>query len=122
MGNNYRRNKLNKLATINQALVTAAGGEGEIDKARREDFEALMHRIAMDVGKQVVDHIEHAYPAICDAVAWDSARMSVRNSTYNSIMEAVRASGKGELEAMLERHDGHRRLMRKLRKAAGQRY
>ncbi len=112
---------MNKLATINQTLVTVAG-EATLEIARLEDFETLMHRIAMDVGKQVVDHIEHAYPAICDAVAWDSARMSVRNSTYNSIMEAVRASGKGELEAMLERHDGHRRLMRKLRKAAGQKY
>lgn len=66
--------------------------------------------------------IEKVARALCDAVAWDSARVSVRNSTYNSIMEAVRASGKGELEAMLDRHDGHRRLMRKLRRAAGKRY
>lgn len=112
---------MNLMEAVNKGLVVA-GGEQEIIKARREDFEALMHRIAMDVGKQVVDHIEHAYPAICDAVAWDSARMSIRNSIYNSIMEAVRASGKGELEAMLDRHDGHRRLMRRLRKAAGQKY
>lgn len=113
---------MDKLAVINRGLVDAAGGEVAIEKARQDDFEELMHRIAMDVGKQVVDHIEHAYPAICEAVAWDSARMSVRNSTYNSIMEAVRASGKGELEPMLKRHDEHRRLMRRLRKAAGQRY
>lgn len=113
---------MNNPAIVNQALVTAAGGETAIEKAKQEDFKDLMHRIAMDTGKQVVDHIEHAYPAICDSVAWDSARVSIRNTTYNSIMEAVKASAKGELEQMLKRHDEHRRLMRKLRKAAGQRY
>ena len=111
-----------KLAIINQASVAAAGGVLEIAKARDEDMADLLHRIAMDLGKQVVDHIEHAYPQACDAVAWDSARTSIRNSTYNSFMEAVRASSKGELEAMLDRHDGHRKMMRKIRKAAGQRY
>lgn len=113
---------MNLIEAVNQGLVVAAGGEQEIAKAKQEDMADLLHRIAMDLGKQVVDHIEHAYPAVCGAVAWDSARTSIRNSTYNSFMEAVKASGKGELETMLERHDGHRRLMRKLRKDAGQKY
>lgn len=84
--------------------------------------ETVVRQIAMDVGKQVVDHIEHAYPAICDAVAWKSARLSIRNATHNAIMTAVDAANKGEVEPMLERHDEHRRTMRKLRKAAGQRF
>lgn len=87
-----------------------------------EFAEALVRQIAMDVGKQVVDHIEHAYPAICDAVAWKSARISIRNCTYNAVMVAVEAANKGEVGQMLDRHDDHRRTMRKLRKAAGQRY
>lgn len=81
-----------------------------------------MRQIAMDVGKQVVDHIEHAYPAMCEAVAWNSARLSIRNCTHNSIMEAVKAANNGIIEQMLARHDEHRRTMRKLRKAAGQKY
>lgn len=90
--------------------------------ARVEFTEELVRQIAMDVGKQVVDHIEHAYPAICDAVAWKSARLSIRNCTHNAIMEAVRAANEGAIEPMLERHDEHRRTMRVLRKAAGNRF
>jgi DNA-binding FadR family transcriptional regulator len=87
-----------------------------------EFSKAIVRQIAMDVGKQVVDHIEHAYPKICDAVAWNSARTSIRNCTHNAIMEAVEAANEGQIEQMIERHDEHRRTMRKLRKAAGQRY
>lgn len=87
-----------------------------------EFTDAIVRQIAMDVGKQVVDHIEHAYPAMCDAVAWNSARTSIRNCTHNAIMEAVKAANQGQIEPMLERHDEHRRAMRALRKAAGQRF
>ena len=87
-----------------------------------EFSEALVRQIAMDVGKQVVDHIEHAYPRMCDAVAWNSARLSIRNCTHNAIMEAVKAANNGTIEQMLSRHHDHRRNMRKLRKAAGQKY
>jgi hypothetical protein len=90
--------------------------------ARVEFTEELVRQIAMDVGKQVVDHIEHAYPAMCEAVAWKSARLSIRNCTHNAIMEAVKAANQGEVEPMLERHDDHRRAMRALRKAAGNRF
>ena len=87
-----------------------------------EFTDALVRQIAMDVGKQVVDHIEHAYPALCEAVAWKSARLSIRNCTHNAIMEAVKAANHGEVEPMLDRHDDHRRTMRALRKAAGNRF
>lgn len=90
--------------------------------AQVEFSEAIVRQIAMDVGKQVVDHIEHAYPRMCDAVAWHSARTSIRNTTYNAVMEAVNSANKGEIEPMLGRHDQHRRTMRKLRKAARQQF
>lgn len=76
----------------------------------------------MDVGKQVVEHIESMYPGCCDAVAWNSARLSIRNCTHNAIMEAVRAADRGEIESMIERHDKLRRDLRKLRKAGGAKY
>lgn len=81
-----------------------------------EFSDALIRQIAMDVGKQVVAHIDHAYPEMFQAVA-KTARLSIRNATYNAIMEAVRAADQGQAEVMLERHDKHRRTMTKLRMA-----
>lgn len=83
------------------------------------DFsEALVRQIAMDVGKQVVDHIEGMYPQMLANVSKASASLSIRNTAYNAIMEAVKAANNGEVELMLARHDAHRRTMRKLRKSA----
>lgn len=77
--------------------------------------EALVRQIAMDCGKQVVAHIEQMYPRMFDNVSKASASLSIRNTAYNSIMEAVSAANKGEIELMLSRHDRHRREMRKIR-------
>jgi len=83
------------------------------------DFsEALVRQIAMDVGKQVVDHIEGMYPQMFAGVSKASASLSIRNCAHNAIMEAVKAANNGEVELMLARHDKHRRTLRKLRKAA----
>lgn len=85
------------------------------------DFsEALVRQIAMDVGKQVAFHIETQYPAMLDAVAAKSAALSIRNTAYNAIMEAVKAANNGEVEKMLKRHNEHRRIIRKLRKSVQQ--
>lgn len=83
------------------------------------DFsETLVRQIAMDVGKQVVDHIDGMYPQMFANVSKASASLSIRNTAYNAIMEAVKAANNGEVELMLARHDKHRRTLRKLRKAA----
>lgn len=83
------------------------------------DFsEALVRQIAMDVGKQVVDHIEGMYPQMLANVSKASASLSIRNAAYNAIMEAVKAANNGEVELMLARHDKQRRTLRKLRNAA----
>lgn len=82
------------------------------------DFsEALVRQIAMDVGKQVVAHIESMYPKMLESVSAKSASLSIRNTAYNAIMEAVKAANNGEVEQMLQRHDTHRRTIRKLRKS-----
>jgi hypothetical protein len=84
------------------------------------DFsEALVRQIAMDVGKQVVAHIEYAYPTMFRDVSKQSASLSIRNTAYNAIMEAVKAANQGQVEQMLKRHDDHRRVMQKYTKAAG---
>lgn len=75
--------------------------------------EEIIHKIAMDVGKQVVFHIEHVYPKMFEAVAAKSAARSIRNCTHNAIMEAVKAADEGRIEAMLKRHEDQRRHLRK---------
>jgi hypothetical protein len=80
----------------------------------------LIKRIAMDIGKQVVAYIEHAYPAMFEAVASDSAKLSVRNATYNAIIAAGEAFGEGLSEQRLAEHAKQRRVLRKLRKAAAE--
>jgi hypothetical protein len=78
----------------------------------------VLHRIAMDIGKQVVDHIESAHPEMLRAViSPTSTKRSIRNSTYNAIMAAVRAADRGQHEQSMARNDKHRRTMRKIRKA-----
>jgi hypothetical protein len=80
--------------------------------------EAAIRRIAMDVGKQVVEHIEHAHSEMTRAVSsWKSSRLSIRNATYNAIMAAVEAADKGRDQESIADNDRHRRVMRKLRKA-----
>lgn len=79
--------------------------------------EEIVRRIAMDVGKQVVHHIETMYPAMTEAVAWKSARLSIRNCTSNAIMAAVNAADIGRAEQAIAANEKHRRTMNKMRKA-----
>ena len=82
--------------------------------------EEVIRRIAMDVGKQVVEHIEWVHQDMVKASgSWKSARLSIRNATYNAIMAAVKAADAGRHEQAMENNDQHRRTMRKLRKSAG---
>lgn len=76
----------------------------------------LVREIAMDVGKELVEYIGWMYPKMFDAVA-KSAALSIRNHTYNSIMEAVKAANEGRARQMLDMHDRHRRKMRQIRRS-----
>lgn len=85
--------------------------------------EAAVRRIAMDVGKQVVEHIEWVHPEMTKAVpSWKSTRLSIRNCVHNAIMAAVKAADEGRHEQQMATNDQHRRTMRKLRKAAGRQF
>lgn len=77
-----------------------------------------IRKIAMDVGKDLVEYIEYMYPEMVAACrSWKSAKVSLRNHVHNDIMAAVQAAEEGRDQEMLDRHDKHRRTMRKLRKA-----
>lgn len=78
--------------------------------------EEIVRRIAMDVGKEVVAHIEWAYPDMFKVVAAKSARLSIRNATYNAIMSAVRAADEGRAEQQIDRNEKHRRFIRREQK------
>lgn len=81
----------------------------------------LLHRIAMDVGKEVVAYIEHAYPEMfARSSAANSAKLSIRNATHNAIMAAVRAADEGRSEQRIAEHAKQRRTLRRLRKIASE--
>ena len=79
--------------------------------------EDAVRRIAMDVGKQVVHHIETMYPAMTEAVAWKSARLSIRNCTHNAIMAAVNAADIGRHKEAIAANEKLRRYVNRMKKA-----
>lgn len=82
--------------------------------------EELVRQIAMDVGKQVVAHIDQSWPEVYEAVlSAKSFRLSIRNCVHNEIMNAVRAADEGRIEQMFESHDKARRHLRRLQRQAG---
>ena len=75
----------------------------------------LIKQIAMDVGKEVAAHIEHAYPNVVKN-APSTFLLSVRNCAYGEIMAAVEVSDEGKIIARLDRNERMRKHMRKMRK------
>lgn len=102
---------------LDRALATIA--KLPVPPTAEKPADDLIHRIAMDIGKQVVEHIEHAYPAMFEAVS-ENAKLSVRNATYNAIIAAGDAFSEGLSEQRMAAHAKHRKTMRKLRKAANE--
>ncbi|MDA9396427.1 hypothetical protein WN73_38620 [Bradyrhizobium sp. CCBAU 45394] len=61
----------------------------------------LVKEIAMDIGKEVVSHIEIMYPAAIAATP-GTFKTSVRNAVYNQIMAAIEVNDAGEIAARLK--------------------
>jgi hypothetical protein len=77
----------------------------------------IVRKIAMDVGKEVVAHIEHAHPEMFKAVRSEkNTKLSIRNATHNAIMAAVNAADEGRDLQWIEGSEAHRRKMRRLQK------
>jgi hypothetical protein len=82
--------------------------------------EEIIRRIAMDVGKQVVEHLEWAHEDMVRAApSWKSSRLSIRNCVHNNIMAAVTAADEGRYEEWIAANAGHRRKMRAARRKIG---
>lgn len=73
----------------------------------------LIREIAMDIGKEVVAHIEMMYPAMFDAVA-GTAKLSIRNCVHNEIMAALEVN---EASAIRDRLEARKVFRRKMLKA-----
>ena len=90
--------------------------------AKQDADRALISEVAMDIGKEVVAHIEVMYPAMFEAVA-SSAKTSIRNCVHNQIMAALDTVDADEIRARLDRRKAQRRsclnTMRAARRAAG---
>lgn len=79
----------------------------------------LFKAMAMDVGKELVAHIEVMYPEAIKATA-STFKLSVRNCVHNHIMAWCDVTSEADILAALERHKKHRRewvaAYRKMRK------
>lgn len=88
----------------------------EIAKA---DSRTWVKAIAMDIGKEVVHHIEIMYPKAIESCA-STFKLSVRNCVYNQIMAALEITDEGAILRNLERRKKHRReinaIYRKIRR------
>ena len=80
----------------------------EIAISEKDTSDNLIKEIAMDIGKEVVTHIDIMYPAMFEAVA-GTAKLSVRNCVYNEILAAIQITGEGEIKARLDRRKKFRR-------------
>lgn len=77
-----------------------------------------IRKIAMEVGKQVVDHIERMHPdMVAGAKSWKSSRLSIRNCAHNSIIAAVNAADRGQDQQFIADNEEHRKVLRRIRKA-----
>lgn len=77
-----------------------------------------IRKIAMEVGKQVVDHIENMHPEmVAAAPSWKSSRLSIRNCTHNAIIAAVNAADRGQDQKFISENERHRKVLKRIRKA-----
>lgn len=71
----------------------------------------IVDLIAKEVAAQVRDHIEQAYPAAAQAVAWKSAARSIQGVVRNNMASAARAAEEGRIEQWLKEQARYRKRM-----------
>ena len=81
--------------------------------------QALIHAIAMDIGKEAVHHLETMYPAAIKACS-STMKLSLRNCIHNEIMDAIKTTDEGEIIARIAERKKRRgkNYLRKIQKAA----
>ena len=87
------------------------------DQSWKDDSEVerdVVKLIAMDIGKAVADHIDSMYPKAV-AAASSTFLLSVRNTTYNEIMAALKTTDEDEIRERLRRRKKERAAMKRMR-------
>ena len=102
------------------ARTSEAGNGGTMSTELKpvSPTDAAIRKIAMEVGKQVVDHIERMHPdMVAGARSWKSSRLSIRNCAHNAIIAAVNAADRGQDEKFVADNEKHRRVLKRIRRA-----
>lgn len=70
----------------------------------------LVSKIAMDIGKEAVHHLQIMYPAAIAACP-TTMKLSLRNTIHNEIMAAIQVNDQGQIIARIrERKDRRRKI------------
>ncbi len=105
-------------ALVTKSTLDTARKGSAVVEVRSHDGIArdLIKKIAMDIGKEIAHHIEIMYPNAVKATT-PNMLISVRNCTYNEIMEALDATTEEEILTRLERRKMLRRKIKSMMKA-----
>ena len=68
----------------------------------------LISKIAMDIGKEAVHHLEIMYPAAISACP-ATMKLSLRNTIHNEIMAAIQVNDAGDIVARIQKRKAFRR-------------
>ena len=97
---------------IDHVMTKQVVKRGAIAPRRDPSTREIISAIAMDIGKEVIHHIETMYPKAIEATARSSFKLSVRNCVHNEIMAAIQVNDEGEIVARLMRRKDHRRKIK----------
>lgn len=78
-----------------------------------DPVKALIRAIAMDIGKEVVHHIETMYPNAAEKLP-GSGKLSIRNCVHNEIVAAIEVTDEGQIIARLRERKEFRRKIKKM--------
>lgn len=87
--------------------LTVIGNLPESIQTSKEAHD-LFSKIAMDIGKEVVHHIEIMYPNAIKATS-STFKLSVRNFVHNEIMSAIKFNDEGQILSRMETRKKFRR-------------
>ena len=97
------------LAKRNRPAVS--GTELDVPRQSADDTKELVRAIAMDIGKEVVHHIETMMP---HAALSPSNKLSIRNTVHNEIMDAISVTDEGRIVARLKERKAFRRKIKRM--------
>lgn len=81
-----------------------------------DPVKALIHAIAMDIGKEAVDYIQRSYPAVAKVVPPSTFWLGLRNCIHNEIMAAIEVNDEGQIIARLNHRQHYRQKMKRVRR------